>query len=74
MNNISLPYIINCIPLLKYRYLGSFPSNYVPTPDNDTFATINTQPSYMKGEHWIIIGNFRHESILQTVLEEKGSV
>ena len=34
---------------------------YVPTPDNDTFAIINTQPSNTQGEHWIMIATFRHE-------------
>ena len=42
MDNVSLQHIINRIPLLKYRYLGSFPSDYVPTRDKDTFANINT--------------------------------
>ena len=45
--------------MLKYRYRGSFPSDYVPTLDNDTFAIINTQPSNMQGEHWIMIANCR---------------
>ena len=53
--------IINRIPLLKFRYLGSFPTDYVPTLDNDIFAIINTQPSKMQGEHWIMIANFQHE-------------
>ena len=53
--------IINRIPLLKFRFLGSLPSDHVPTLDNDTFAIINTQPSNMQGEHWIMIANFRHE-------------
>ena len=55
MGNVSLQQIINRIPLLKYRYRGSFPSDYVPTLDNDTFAIKNTQPSSMQGEHWIMI-------------------
>ena len=50
---------MNRIPLLKYRYRGSFPSDCVPTLDNDTFAFINTQPSNMQGEHWIMIANTR---------------
>ena len=50
-----LQQIINRIPLLKYRYRGSFPSDFVPTLDNDTFAIINTQPSNMQAEHWIMI-------------------
>ena len=57
MDNASLQQIINRIPLLKYRYRGSFPSDYVPTLNNDTFAIINTQPSNMQGEHWIKIAN-----------------
>ena len=61
MDNFALQQIINRIPLLKIRYLGSFPSDYVPTLDNDTFAIINTQPSNMQGEHWIMIASFRHE-------------
>ena len=59
MDNFALQQIINRIPLLKFRYLGSFPSDYVPTLDNDTFANINTQPSNMQGEHWIMIANSR---------------
>ena len=61
MDNFAVQQIINRIPLLKFWYLGSFPSDYVTTLDNDTFAIINTQPSNMQGEHWIMIANFRHE-------------
>ena len=61
MDNFALQQIINHIPLLKFGYHGSFPSNYVPTPDIDTFAIINTQPSNMQGEHWIMIANFQQE-------------
>ena len=57
MDNVSLKQIINRIPLPKYRYRGSFPSDYVPTLDSDTFAIINTQPSNMQGEHWTVIAN-----------------
>ena len=59
MDNVSLHQIINRTPLLKYQYRGPFPSDYVPTPDNDTFAIINTQLSKMQGEHWIMIANSR---------------
>ena len=61
MDNFALQQIINRIPLLKFRYLGLFPSDYVPTLYNDTFAIINTQPSSMQGEHWIMIAKLRHE-------------
>ena len=58
-DNVSVQRLINRIPLLKYRYRGSFPSDYVPTPDNDTFAIINSQPSIIQGEHRIMIANSR---------------
>ena len=61
MDTVSLQQIFNRIPLLKYRYRGSFPSEYVPTLDNDSFAIINTQPSNMQGEHWIMIANARQK-------------
>ena len=60
MDNPSLQQIFNRIPQRKYRYRGSFPSDFVLTLDNDTFAIINTQLSYMQGEHWIMIANCRH--------------
>ena len=60
MDNVALRQIINRIPLLKYRYIGSFPCDYVPTLPNDTFAIINTQPSNMQGDHWIMIAKLRH--------------
>ena len=72
MDNFALQQFINRIPLLKYQYLGSFPSDYVPTLDNDTFAIINTQPSFMQGEHWIMIANFQHELCFADSLGRKG--
>ena len=74
MDNFALQQIINRIPLLRFRYLGSFPSDYVPTLDNDTFAIINTQPSNMQGEPWIMIANSRQKWILQTLLVVKSTV
>ena len=61
MDKVSLQQIINRIPLLKYRYRGSFPSDYVPTLDNDIFAIINTQPSIIQSEHWLMIANSRQK-------------
>ena len=61
MDNVALRQIINRIPLLKYRYIGSFPCDYVPGLRNDTFAIINTQPSNMQGEHWIMKAKLRHQ-------------
>ena len=72
MDIFALQQIINRILLLKFRYLGSFPSDYVTTLDTDTFAIINTQPSNMQGELWIMIANFRHEIFFADSLGCKG--
>ena len=72
MDNFALKQFINRIPLLKIWYLGSFPSDYVPTLDNDTFVIINTQPNNMQGEHWIMIANFHHELYFADSLACKG--
>ena len=73
IDNVSLQQIINRIPRLKYRYRGSFPSDYVPTLDNDTFAILNTQPSNMQGEHWIMIAKSR-QILYTTLLVVKSTV
>ena len=72
MDNVSLKQIINRISVLKYRYRGFFPSDCVPTLDNDTFAIINTQPSDMQGELWIMSVNSRQSFFLQTLLVVKN--
>ena len=61
MDDIALRQIIDRIPLLKYRYLGSFPSDRVYNLPNDTFAIVNTEPSYMSGEHWVMIAKFKQQ-------------
>ena len=53
LKNVSHQQISNCIPLPKY--VGLFPSDYVTTLDNDTFAIVNTQLSKLQGAHSIII-------------------
>ena len=74
MDNFALQQIINRISLLKFRYFGSFPSDYIPTLDNVTFDIINTQPSNMQGEHWIMIAKFRREFYFADSLGCKGTV
>ena len=39
---VSLQQIFNRVQLFRYRYLGSFPSDYDPNFDEDTFAIKNT--------------------------------
>ena len=73
MDSFARQQIIFRIPLLNFRYLGSFRSDYVPTLYNDTFAIIKRQPSKMQGEHWIKIANFRHELYFADSLGCKGN-
>ena len=69
---ISLHQTINRIPPLKYRYRDCFWPDYVPTPDKDFFAIINTQRSKTQGEFWIMIANIRQILFyLQTLLHVK---
>ena len=60
-DNASLHQFFNQIPLLKHRYLGSLPSDYVPILNKDTFAFTNMQPRNMQGEHLIMIANSCHK-------------
>ena len=61
MNGIALREIIDRIPLLKYRYLGSFPSDLPLFLLNDIFAIVKTEPSYMSDEHWLMIAKFKKQ-------------
>ena len=61
MDDIALRQSIDRIPLLKYRYLGSFPSDRFLNLPNDTFAIVNTEQSYMSCEHWVMIANFKQQ-------------
>ena len=72
LDKSALQQMINRIPQLKFRYLCSFPSDYVPTLYNDTFAFIKTQLSTMQGGHWDMIANFRHELYFAHSLGSKG--
>ena len=74
MDNVSLQQMFNRIPLLKYRYRVSFPSDYVPTLDNQNFSIKKTQPSKMQREHWIMIANSCQKNVFQTLLFVKTSV
>ena len=71
MDNVSLQQMINRIPLLKYWCRGSFPSDYVPILDNDTFAIIITQPSNLQSEHWIMVANSRQKLYFADSLRRK---
>ena len=57
MEKVALQQTISPIFLLEFRFLGLFPSFYVPAPSKETIAIVNTQPSKIQGENWILIAN-----------------
>ena len=57
MDNKSLSILIQKIPTLKHKYLGSFPSDQIPPLRRNTFIIVNTDPSYTEGAHWIMLAN-----------------
>ena len=55
MDNNSLRQIIERIPELKYRDIGSFPEDCIPRLPTFSFAIIKPSPRREAGEHWIMI-------------------
>ena len=55
MDNQSLQQIIERIPELKFKHIGSFPADFIPNLPKFSFAIINTASSKEVGEHWILI-------------------
>ena len=60
-DNAALQQIFSRIHLLKCRYLGSFPSENVPTSDKNAFANVNMQLSNLKGQPEIVVANSCHK-------------
>ena len=55
MDNTSLRQIIEFIPELKFRYIGSFPADCIPSLPIFSFAIIKSSPSSEAGEQWIML-------------------
>ena len=55
MDNFSLLQIIERIPELRFKYMGSYPSDKVPQLTKYSFAIVNSAPSNDRGEHWIMM-------------------
>ena len=54
-DKVSLQQLLNHIQLLKYRYFGSFLSDFVSILDKDTFAFVNNNPAKCRvaNEYWM---------------------
>ena len=58
MDNYQLLKVISVFGHLKYRYLGSFPSDLVPERiPNGMFCIVNIDRSDQGGTHWILFAN-----------------
>ena len=53
MDSFSLVQVIEKNPELKFKYMGSYPSDKVSQLTKYSVATINTAPINNSGEHWI---------------------
>ena len=58
IDNVAPRQIIDRIPLLKHRYIGSYPCDLVPPLPNITSAIVNTQPSQMEGSIGLWLQSF----------------
>ena len=73
MDNISLLQIIERIPELRFKYMGSYPSDTVPQLTKYSFAIINSAPSNDRGEHWIMIARINKNYYFADYLGRKRS-
>ena len=55
MDYFSLLQVIERIPELRFKYMGSYPSDKVPRLTKYSFAIVNSAPNNDRGEHWIMI-------------------
>ena len=65
--------IIEKIPELKFKYMGSYPSDTVPQLTKYSFAIINSAPSNDRGEHWIMIARLEKSYYFAEYLGRKRS-
>ena len=73
MDNASLLQIIERIPELRFKYMGSYPSDTVPQLTKYSFAIINSVPSNDRGEHWIMIARLDKSYYFANSLGRKRS-
>ena len=73
MDKISLLQIIERIPELRFKYMGSYPSDTVPQLTKYSFAIINSAPSNDRGEHWIMIARMNKSYYFADSLGRKRS-
>ena len=73
MDSFSLLQIIVRIQELRFKYMGSYPSDTVPQLTKYYFAIINSAPSNDRGEHWIMIARLDKNYYFADCLVRKRS-
>ena len=73
MDNFSFSQIIEIIPELRFKYMGSYPSDTVPQLTKYSFAIITSAPSNDRGEHWIMIARLDKSYYFADSLRRKRS-
>ena len=73
MNIFSFLQVIERIPELRFKYMGSYPSDTVPQLTKYSFANINSASSNDRGEHWIKIARLDKGYFFADLLGRKGS-
>ena len=71
MDNFSLLQIIERIPELRFKYMGSYPSDKVPQLTKYSFAIVNSAPSNDRGEHWIMMARLDKTYYISDSLDRK---
>ena len=72
-DSFSLLQIIERFPELRFKYMGSYPSDTVPQLTKYSFAIINSAPSNDRGEHWIMIARLDKSYYFSDSLGRKRS-
>ena len=61
----TLQQIIESIPELKFKNIGSFPADFIPNLPKFSFAIINTASRKEVGEHWILIARLNRNTTMR---------
>ena len=71
MDNTKIEKIVALIPVLKYKFMGCYPSNLLPNniPEN-SFYIVNTDVSNGSGIHWNLLARKNSHYYYGSLLEE----
>ena len=74
MDSFSLVQVIEKNPELKFKYMGSYPSDKVSQLTKYSVATINTAPINNSGEHWITKARIEKKTYILPILQVEKKI